>query len=161
MAYKMLDVNAVNDDNAIDEYVGSATEKIHDIIGGATLQISSFSAFSGPDFTGIDENGLESLKTSISSFSKNIEEIVNGFNESASIDEAFKGEMGIAVKDFVTESKKLLIAFVSNIKRDAVEAEKVFTEYKALTTQGKTDMESQGTDEIRANAESIRFDDKL
>jgi hypothetical protein len=161
MALKDIEVTAVSMENDVNTVVSDAKSKILAILGGAQSKLSAGLFAGDNDFTGININGLNTLQQSIRNYCNKVQAIVNNYKEDAEISGAFKGDVAEAVQEFVKEVKKLLTAYVSNIRRDSEEAGVIFAKYKGYTGEAKSDMTTNGVSEIRNNANSIKFEEKV
>ena len=114
--------------------------RLQNLLGGAVAQVS---ALWDGGFVGINNNP-EALKTALTTYIAELNDIVNGFNTDAYIDGALKGEAKDAAVEYVKAIKDLLSAYTTTYNH-FIE----ILEDQALTTmaQGDTD-----------NAQSIRSD---
>lgn len=134
--------------------LSSASAQLNGVVGTAGAAVGS--VFSG-GFVGIDENNIESVKNSINSYCDTIDGIIDGFDENAQLDNAFKGEVQQGVRQFVTDVKGLLKAYVTYMRRSVADLNTAVASYKAgvsgIRSQAQSDAES-----IRQQAAEVKID---
>lgn len=109
------------------------------------------------DFAGMDTNGLSKFETALDKYKKNIEDIVDSFNENAATTDALKGEVGSAVSGFLTAMKDLLKRYVAVIDIEKKEINEAKERYVAGASSIKTDISNDATT-LRNAANGIQLD---
>lgn len=159
-----IDFTSMDTGNNITDVINNARTQIkgiltdHTATAGYAFQSVATQLGTSTGFRGIDENGLQFLINAINTYCDNVTKIVNNFREDANIDVAFKGFVATEIKEFVVETKKLLIAYVNNIKRDSEEAKRIFAEYYNRTEHVGGDV-NIGSQEIADSAKKITFEE--
>lgn len=134
--------------------IQGVSARLQNLLGGAVAQVSSL--WDG-GFVGINNNP-EALKTALTTYINELNDIVNGFNTDAYIDGALKGEAKEAAVEYVKAIKDLLAAYTSTYKSfiDLLENQALTT-----MTQGDTDNAASirsDAQDIITEANSIRID---
>lgn len=143
-----------NAQESVRSVISSATGRLDGIVGSATTTVSN--VFSG-GFVGISVTNADSLKNAINNYIQGVQDTINGFNENANLENAYKGEVQVATQEFLRAVKQLLQAHITQMRVNLKEFDEVIANY----TQGATDLGSQVTqqaDEIRQNATQIKID---
>lgn len=108
-------------------------------------------------FVGMSESGMEQLKQAIETYCKEIEAIIDEFNEEGDIDNALKGEVNTAARDFIRAVKQLLQAYVSTMRQGKDEANEAWNNWKQASQDISQNVTSDA-EQIRSNAKQIRID---
>ena len=132
----------------------TAKTQIENIVGNTTTSLSNI--WSG-GFTGMSETGIADLKTQLTSYCKEIQDLIDGFDQTGDITSALKGDAQEAASDFIAAIKTLLQAYVSTMKQEIDEADEAYNNFVASGKSIATDVKDAATD-IRSNASSISLD---
>lgn len=108
-------------------------------------------------FAGINEEGINTLNSNLDGYCQEIQDIINGFDETGDITSALKGRIQEAAQEFIKAIKDLLTAYVSTIKKEQDEALDAYRRYSEQTEELSTKVEADA-DDIRAQAQQIRLD---
>lgn len=144
--------HAVN--NEAKAVVNSAKQKFNSLIGQIGARMESFAHGS---FTGMSEGGIQQLQQAIKEYAQGIQDEINAFNADANMDEAYKGSIGEASREFVGAVKELLGAYVSLLRKLADETKEAYDNWIQSGQQVSQDIQSSSQD-IRSQAQSIRLD---
>ena len=139
---------------SVKSVISNVTGKFDGIVGTASTAVTN--VWSG-GFAGINTANADSLKTAINTYIQGIQETINGFNENANLENAYKGSVQVATQEFLRAVKALLQAHVSLMRQNLSEFELVIQNYTQASQEAGSQV-SQQAEEIRANAESIRID---
>lgn len=140
--------------NSVSAARSAARSKMQNIGLGLTTSLSSM--FDG-GFVGMSAEGILELKNYLTSYCNEIEDIIQGFDQTGDITSALKGDVQDAAYDYIAAIKDLLAAYVSTLKVGIAEADEAYNNFVAA---GKS-ISSSVTDsasEIRSNASSVRLD---
>jgi HPt (histidine-containing phosphotransfer) domain-containing protein len=140
--------------DTINEALNQADSLFENIIGNATTALNNI--WDG-GFAGMSADGMESLKTALENYCKNIEAQIASFNEQGNLEIALKGEAQAAAVDFVGAVKQLLQAYVSRMRQEISEADEAYNNWIAASKGLASDVRSDA-DDIRSNAASVRLD---
>lgn len=138
----------------ISNIISGAKANFDGIIGTAQAQLGSF--WSG-GFVGMSESGMEQLKQAIETYCVEIEGIINDFNAEGDIDNALKGEVNVAARDFIRAVKELLKAYVSRMRQEKMDADTAWKNWQQASQEIGQSVTSDA-EQIRSNAASIRID---
>lgn len=141
--------------NDIQTIFSSASTNIQNIVGTA---VTGFSNLWSGGFAGIDENNFSVIKSSLENYCSTIEEHIAQFDQASKLEIAYKGAIQDAADDFVKAVKELLQAYVSNMRRNIMEADAAFQNYKEAAQQIAQDVHSDAQT-IRQDAQKIRLDE--
>ena len=145
-------------DNNISSILEDAKSKYEDIIGDMNVNTRHGLFQTNFDFTGMSQEGMEKLKTSVATHCTKVDEIVDNLNENAVLDDALKGtKLTVACGDFVSAVKKLLKAYVSRRKIEIEEVESAWINYSQADIEAGTQTSSDA-ESIRNNATTINLD---
>lgn len=151
--------------SAIGNFTRGAQDTISDILTGAktnfdgivgTTSTALGSLWSG-GFVGMSESGMEQLKQAIETYCTEIEAIINEFNEEGDIDNALKGDVNTAARDFIHAVKELLQAYVSRMRQEKIDADEAWNNWKQASQDISQNVTSDA-EQIRSDAASIRID---
>lgn len=134
--------------------LNTAKTQLENIVGSTTTTLSN--VWSG-GFVGMSEAGFEDLKTQLTNYCQDIQDIITGFDEKGNIEVALKGELQTAAADFIAAIKELLTAYVSTMKQEIEEADEAYQNFMQSGQSVAQDVNSAAS-EIRSNASSIRLD---
>lgn len=140
--------------NDLQTLLSGAKSKLQGIVG--TISTSLSNIWDG-GFAGINENELDTLKDALNNYCNNIDDIINGFDQTTNLDVAYKGAINEAANDFVDAVKEILTAYVSTMRRNIAEADTAFANYKQAAQSIAQDVKSDAAD-IRSEAQKIRLD---
>lgn len=147
-----LSSNILND---VDTLRDSGKMALENILG--TLQTGLSNVFDG-GFAGLDEANYSTLENAINNYVKNIQGIVADFNpENAGIDIAYKGDVRLAVDEFLAAIKLILQAYVSTMKVEIVESKTAFEKWNQDTKKVAGNV-SSNAEQISTNAKKISLD---
>lgn len=134
--------------------LSKASNAINGLIGTATTGVNSI--WSG-GFAGIDEKNIDSLKQAIKSYCDNIDSIINGFNEQANLEIAYKGRVQQEAQEFLKSMKELLIAYVSLMKQSFADLDEALLNYQNASGELAGQISSNAQD-IRQQAQAVKLD---
>lgn len=140
--------------NDIQTLIGQAKNAISNIFGSCETTLSHI--WDG-GFAGIDEKGLETLQNEIEKYCQGVEGVINGFNQNARVEQAYKGAIATAAADYVAAVKDFLAAYVSTVRQEKVDASTAFQNYAAGAQTFATDVGSDAQS-IRTQAQQMRID---
>ncbi len=143
-----------NTQEGVRSVISRAAGMLDGIVGSATTTVSN--VFSG-GFVGISTANADSLKNAINNYIQGVQDTINGFNENANLENAYKGEVQAATQEFLRAVKELLQAHITQMRVNLKDFDEVVANY----TQSASDLGSQVTqqaDEIRQNATQIKID---
>mgnify|MGYP002766456916 FL=1 len=108
-------------------------------------------------FTGMSRDGFMELASQLNGFCNEIDELINGFDQEGDITLALKGDPQTAAYDFIDAVKHLLVAYVSQMRRELGEMEEAYNNFIASGQSIASDVNNAAS-EIKSNAEQIRLD---
>lgn len=155
MSIKNIAGNVVSNlSHTLEGGIQGISSRMQNLLGGAVAEVS---ALWDGGFVGITQNP-EALVNALSTYIKELDEIVEGFNTEAYIDGALKGEAKEAAVEYVRAIKELLSAYTSTYKN--------FTQIlqeMALTSFAQGDKDNaqaitSDAQDIRTEAANIRID---
>lgn len=132
----------------------TAKTQIENIVGSTTTSLSNI--WSG-GFTGMSETGIAELKTQLTNYCQEIQDIIEGFDQTGDITSALKGEVQTSAYDFIAAIKTLLEAYVSTMKQEIEEADEAYQNFLTSSQSIAQDVNDAASD-IRSNASSISLD---
>ena len=102
-------------------------------VSGISNQIGSFVAniWDG-GFAGV--SNFENLKTAVTTYSKNVQDIVDQYDMNSDLTQTFKGTAGDTMTEFVTATKSLLDAYVKLVEKWNTELDDAYAKYQAGDT---------------------------
>ena len=145
-------VNQVEDQ--INNLVSQASTSFENTVGSISTNLNNI--WSG-GFAGMSDQGMETLKSALTTFCNDLQATINGFDEQGNLEVALKGEAQAAAVEFVSAVKQLLQAYVSRMKQQIAEADQAYQNWLAASGGLASDVRSDAT-EIRNNANSIKLD---
>lgn len=128
--------------------------QIENIVGSVTTSLSNI--WSG-GFTGMSESGMTELKTQLTNYCQEVQDLIDGFDQTGDITSALKGDVQTAAYDFIDAIKKLLQAYVSTMKQEIAEADEAYQNFVSSGQSIAQDVQAAASD-IRSNASSISLD---
>lgn len=134
--------------------LNTAKTQFSNIVGTAKTGLSSVWA---GGFVGMSDSGFSELDTAITNYIAEVQDIINGFDETGDISSAFQGELQEAAYDFIEASKETLTAYVSFLKQDQEEMKEAYENFKLAASSVASDVRANA-ESIRSNANSIRLD---
>lgn len=132
----------------------TAKTQIENIVGSTSTSLSN--VWSG-GFTGMSDAGMSELKTQLTTYCQEIEDLIESFDQSGDITSALKGDVQTATYDFIAAIKTLLKAYVSTMKQEIAEADEAYNNFLQAGQSISQDVNDAASD-IRSNASSIRLD---
>lgn len=140
--------------DTITDLLNRAKTAVENIVGTATTGFTSL--WSG-GFTGMGYDGMLALVQAIDQYCDTLEATIDQFNEEASRDNAYKGDINEAVGVYVDAMQAILKAYVSTIRKETEEAAAAYrtmNEAQKGFAQNTTDDASA----MEQNAQSIRVE---
>lgn len=113
---------------------------------GALFEVAK----NGETFVGLQYSQIEPIRTSIRTYVDNIQKVLDGLNEKASISGALKGDAANATKEYVNAVSQVANAYVSALLAYSDKMYEYGEEYKKNDTQLQSDI----TDEAKALSSS-------
>ena len=126
------------------------------ISGNADSKISNHPGDS-IQFIGISEKGLEVYIAALDKYILKIQEVLQGFNSNANLDNAFAGPHKDAAHNFVQSAESLLSKYVATLRIFRSEASKALANYKSASTQIATKVYEDAAI-LRKSASGISLD---
>lgn len=148
-------------DTNFENIVGTASKALTAIVGEAKSSIGGFFAgiFGGSSevFAGMDTDNIDRFLSAIDTYYQGVADIINDFNSAANTENAYKGEVGTAVTEFLEATKQILQRYVETIKKEKDELNHVAEQYKlgASTVSSSISDDASG---IRSAAGNISLD---
>ena len=122
--------------DTISSTLSSVKTRLENIVGSTSTALSNI--WEG-GFTGMSEAGMTELKSSLTTYCQDIEDLISGFDQSGDITSA------------------LLQAYVSTMKQEIAEADQAYQNFLKSGTSISQDVTGSAS-EIRSNASEIRLD---
>lgn len=142
--------------NDVQSNLTSGKIAIENILG--TLKTGLSNIFDG-GFAGLDEKNYNILQSAIEKYVSDAQNIVAEFNpDNNGADIAYKGDVKVAVDDFLAAIKLILQAYVSTMKIEIAESKTAFEEWHRQTRDDVAKKVTQNASEIEKNAEKIKLD---
>lgn len=138
----------------ISSLLATAKTQVENIVGSTTTSLTNI--WSG-GFTGMSESGMAELKTQLSNYCQEIQDLIESFDQTGDITMALKGDVQTAAYDFIAAIKTLLQAYVSTMRQEIEEADEAYRNFMASGQSISQDVSDAASD-IRSNANSIRLD---
>lgn len=132
----------------------TARTQLSNIVGSAQTALTN--VWSG-GFTGMSDTGIAELKTQLTNYCQEVQDIISGFDQTGDITSALKGEPQDAAYEFIEAIKELLQAYVSTMKQEIDEMDEAYNNFVQSGTSIASDVRSHAND-IRTDANSIRLD---
>lgn len=140
----------------IQNFIGDITSNVGQSIQG--FLDSAWSAVSGigervgtfvaniwdGGFAGV--SNYDGLKTAISNYSKDVQDIVNQYQPDADISDSFQGQSAEALHEFVTSTKSLLDAYVALVEKWNTELDTYYEKYQSGDTTLSNNVSSDAQD---------------
>ena len=95
---------AHNVQDTINSVLTTAKTQIENIVGGAQTQLTNI--WSG-GFTGMSETGINELKTQLTNYCNEVQDLIDSFDQTGDITSALKGDVQTAAYEFIDAIKKL------------------------------------------------------
>lgn len=108
-------------------------------------------------FTGMSHDGFLELANQLNKFCDEIDDLISGFDQEGDITQALKGDPQTAAYNFIDVVKQLLVAYVSQMRRELGDMEKAYNSFIASGQSIAKDV-NDAANEIKSNAEKIRLD---
>ena len=143
-----------NTKNDITSIITGAKGALENIVGSVGTKLSNL--WDG-GFAGIDENSFGTLKQAIMDYCKEVDEIINGFNQEGHLEVAYKGAIQDSANDFVVAVKEILVAYVSTMRRNIAEAVTAFQNYRQAAQSIAQDVQADAAN-IRSEAQKVKLD---
>ena len=143
-----------NTKNDITSIITGAKGALENIVGPVGAKLSNLWA---GGFAGIDENSSGTLKQAIMDYCKEVDEIINGFNQEGHLEVAYKGAIQDSANDFVVAVKEILVAYVSTMRRNIAEADTAFQNYRQAAQSIAQDVQADAAN-IRSEAQKVKLD---
>ena len=91
-------------------------------------------------FAGVSDFG--ELKSAITTYSNNVQDIINQYNTQADLEATFKGKAGTEMTEFVKATKSLLDAYVKLVEKWNGELDGYYEKYQAGDTTLSSNVQS-------------------
>lgn len=140
--------------DTISSTLAAAKTQIENIVGSTTTGLSNI--WNG-GFTGMSESGMAELKTQLEAYCKEVQDLIDSFDQTGDITSALKGDVQTAAYDFIAAVKSLLQAYVSTMKQEISEADEAYQNFVKSGQSISQDVSDAASD-IRSNASSISLD---
>lgn len=139
---------------SVKSVISSATGKLEGVVGTASTAASNIWA---GGFAGINTANAGDLKAAINKYIEGVQATIEGFDENANLETAYKGAVQTATQDFLKAVKNLLRAHISLMRQNLAEFDLAVQNYTEAS-QSTASSISNEADTIRNNAESIKID---
>ena len=114
-------------------------------VSGLSNNIGTFVAnVWGGGFAGVSDFGA--LKSAVTSYSNNVQEIINQYDTKADLETTFKGKAGEEMTTFVVATKSLLDAYVKLVEKWNNELDEYYERYQ----QGDTTLQANVASDAQA-----------
>lgn len=131
--------------STVGQNIKSFLESAWGAVNGIASNIGTFVAnVYGGGFAGVSDFGA--LKTAITNYSNNVQEIVNTYDVNADLEQTFKGKAGEEMRTFITSTKSLLDAYVKLVEKWNTELDDAYEKYQ----QGDTSLQSNVSSDAQA-----------
>ena len=153
----VTNVTTEHNERNIADIISGAKADMEGIVGKAAKGFLGTSGVTGENFAGMDSTQIGAFETLVNETCADIQTTINGFDETASLDEALKGSVATAFSDFLDSVKKLLKAYVEALKVEAKEVKEANERWLAAAQEVSSQI---GTDSsnVSSNAGGIVLD---
>ena len=134
--------------------VSQGKSRLESIINSTT---TSFRNVWSGGFAGMSDTGIQELKNQLNKFCKEIDDLISSFDQEGDITQALKGDPQTAAYEFIDAVKKLLVAYVSQMRKEISEMDDAYASFVESGKSIASDVNAAAQD-IRANAEAIKID---
>lgn len=134
--------------------VSQGKSRLASIVNSTT---TSFRNVWSGGFAGMSDTGIQELKNQLNKFCKEIDDLISSFDQEGDITQALKGDPQTAAYDFIDAVKKLLVAYVSQMRKEISEMDDAYASFVESGKSIASDVNAAAQD-IRANAEAIKID---
>ena len=150
--------NISHNNKNISEVITNASNNATGSVGAAAKEFFSGKVqFTGESLAGIDEANLGTFISAVESYRDGVQEIIRGFDESASLQDALKGDVATSFSGFLASLKTLMNAYVQAIDIEIKDIKEAAENYKAAAGSVSSD-ESADSDAISSAASSVSID---
>lgn len=134
--------------------VSQGKSRLASIVNSTT---TSFRNVWSGGFAGMSDTGIQELKNQLNKFCKEIDDLISSFDQEGDITQALKGDPQTAAYEFIDAVKKLLVAYVSQMRKEISEMDDAYASFVESGKSIASDVNAAAQD-IRANAEAIKID---
>ncbi len=127
--------------STVGQKVKSFLDSAWGAVSGIADRVGTFVAnvWSG-GFAGVSDFG--ELKSAITTYSNNVQDIINQYNAQADLDSTFKGKAGTEMTEFVKSTKSLLDAYVKLVEKWNGELDGYYEKYQSGDTTLSSNVQS-------------------
>lgn len=140
--------------DTVSTVVSQGKSRLESIINSTT---TSFRNVWSGGFAGMSDTGIQELKNQLNKFCKEIDDLISSFDQEGDITQALKGDPQTAAYEFIDAVKKLLVAYVSQMRKEISEMDDAYASFVESGKSIASDVNAAAQD-IRANAEAIKID---
>lgn len=140
--------------DTVSTVVSQGKSRLASIVNSTT---TSFRNVWSGGFAGMSDTGIQELKNQLNKFCKEIDDLISSFDQEGDITQALKGDPQTAAYDFIDAVKKLLVAYVSQMRKEISEMDDAYASFVESGKSIASDVNAAAQD-IRANAEAIKID---
>ncbi len=135
--------------STVGQRISSFLDAAWGAVSGLAGNIGTFVAniWSG-GFAGV--SNFDALKTAVTTYANNVQEIVDTYDTSADLEQTFKGQAGTAMTEFITSTKSLLDAYVKLVEKWNTELDDAYEKYKSGDTSLSEAVSSDAEDVAQA-----------
>lgn len=116
---------------------------------------SYFRELTDTSFVGIDTNNIDAVSSAITTLQDEIKGIVDGFQPDTSLENAIRGKVSEALRDYLNEVKSLLNAYIEVLDINKTELKTAVSKYEENANKNAETVTNAQTD-ISSNASSLR-----
>lgn len=124
------------------------------IIGGAQ---NDFTGVWSGGFAGIDAKNLDVIINALTKYVDNAQNTIQSFNENTTFEEALKGEVLTATKEYCAAVKQLFQAYITTMRVNISDAKTAFEAYTTSSNELAANISSDA-ESIRNEAAKIKLD---
>ena len=140
--------------DTVSTVVSQGKSRLASIVNSTT---TSFRNVWSGGFAGMSDTGIQELKNQLNKFCKEIDDLISSFDQEGDITQALKGDPQTAAYEFIDAVKKLLVAYVSQMRKEISEMDDAYASFVESGKSIASDVNAAAQD-IRANAEAIKID---
>ena len=140
--------------DTVSTVVSQGKSRLESIINSTT---TSFRNVWSGGFAGMSDTGIQELKNQLNKFCKEIDDLISSFDQEGDITQALKGDPQTAAYEFIYAVKKLLVAYVTQMRKEISEMDDAYASFVESGKSIASDVNAAAQD-IRANAEAIKID---
>lgn len=139
--------------SSVGQNIQSFLEQAWSAASGIADQVGTFTAniWSG-GFAGV--SNFAELKSAITSYSNNVQSLIDEYDSHADLEATFKGQAGEAMNEFITATKSLLDAYARLVEKWNSELDEYYENYTSGDTSLQASVASD-TQSVQSAAQNI------